>query len=63
MSGKGEGKAVSMVLGSGGARGLAHIPMLEVLDELQLRPHRIAGTSIGAVMGAMYCAGMSGRAP
>jgi NTE family protein len=52
---------IGLALGGGGARGLAHIPMLEVLDELQLRPHRIAGTSIGAVMGAMYCAGMSGR--
>ena len=28
--------------------------MLEVLDELQLRPHRIAGTSIGAVMGLLF---------
>ena len=52
---------IGLALGGGGARGLAHIPMLEVLDELQLRPHRIAGTSIGAVMGAMYCAGMSGQ--
>ena len=52
---------IGLALGGGGARGLAHIPMLEVLDELQLRPHRIAGTSIGAVMGAMYSAGMSGR--
>ncbi len=52
---------IGLALGGGGARGLAHIPMLEVLDELQLRPHRIAGTSIGAVMGAMYSSGMSGR--
>ena len=52
---------IGLALGGGGARGLAHIPMLEVLDELQLRPHRIAGTSIGAVMGAMYSAGMSGQ--
>ena len=52
---------VGLALGGGGARGLAHIPMLEVLDELELRPHRIAGTSIGAVMGVLYAAGMTGQ--
>jgi NTE family protein len=55
------GDTVGLALGGGGARGLAHILMLEVLDELQIRPHRIAGTSIGAVIGAMYAAGMSAR--
>ncbi len=55
------GDKVGLALGGGGARGLAHILMLEVLDELQIRPHRIAGTSIGAVIGAMYAAGMSAR--
>jgi len=34
--------------------------MLEALDELGVRPHRIAGTSIGAVMGALYASGISG---
>ena len=52
---------LGLALGGGGARGLAHIPMLEVFDELGIRPHRIAGTSIGAVIGAMYASGMSGR--
>ncbi len=52
---------IGLALGAGGARGLAHIPMLEVLDDLKIRPHRIAGTSIGAVMGAMYASGMSAR--
>lgn len=55
------GGDLGLALGGGGARGLAHILMLEVLDELKIRPHRIAGTSIGAVIGAMYAAGMSGR--
>jgi len=55
------GGKLGLALGGGGARGLAHIPMLEVLDELKIRPHRIAGTSIGAVIGTMYAAGMSGR--
>ncbi len=53
-------KKIGLALGGGGARGLAHIPMLEVFDELGIRPHRIAGTSIGAVMGALYASGLSG---
>lgn len=53
---------IGLALGGGGAKGLAHILMLEVLDELNLRPHRIAGTSIGAIMGALYASGMSGQA-
>ncbi|MBD3670803.1 MAG: patatin-like phospholipase family protein [Gammaproteobacteria bacterium] len=52
---------IGLALGGGGAKGLAHILMLEVLDELELRPHRIAGTSIGSVMGALYASGMSGK--
>ena len=42
---------VGLALGGGGAKGLAHILMLQVLDELKIRPHRIAGSSIGAIMG------------
>lgn len=53
-------KKIGLALGGGGARGLAHIPMLEVFDELGVRPHRIAGTSIGAVMGALYASGHPG---
>ena len=55
------GSRVGLALGGGGARGLAHIPMFEALDEIGVRPYRIAGTSIGAVFGALYAAGMSGR--
>lgn len=51
---------LGLALGGGGARGLAHIPALEALDELGIRPARIAGTSIGAIFGAAYAAGMSG---
>ena len=50
---------IGIALGAGGAGGLAHISMLEVLDDLGLRPHRIAGSSIGAVIGALYPSGMS----
>lgn len=51
---------VGLALGSGGAGGLAHILMLEVFDELGIRPHHIAGTSIGAIIGALYAAGIPG---
>lgn len=54
--------AVAVSLGAGGARGLAHIVALEALDELGVRPARIAGTSMGAIIGAAHAAGMPGRA-
>src|SRR6185369_1174626 len=50
---------IALALGGGGARGLAHILMLEVFDELGLKPKVIAGTSIGAVFGAAYASGLS----
>ena len=53
-------KKIGLALGGGGARGLAHIPMLEVFDELGIQPYRLAGTSIGAVMAALYASGVSG---
>ena len=52
---------IALALGGGGARGLAHIPILEAFDELGLRPKIIAGTSIGAVFAAAYASGLSGR--
>jgi NTE family protein len=54
-------KTFALALGAGGARGLAHISVLEALDEMGVRPAAIAGTSIGALIGAAYAAGMSGR--
>ncbi len=51
-------KKVGIALGGGGAKGVAHISMLEVLDELGVRPHRISGTSIGAIMGTLYASGL-----
>lgn len=47
-----------VALGGGGAKGLAHIPMLEVLEKAGIRPSAIAGTSIGAIIGALYASGM-----
>ena len=52
---------LGLALGSGGAAGLSHIQVFEVLDELGVRPDRIAGSSIGALLGAFYASGMSGR--
>ena len=54
-------KSVALALGGGGARGLAHIAVFETLDEMGIRPAAIAGTSIGALLGASYAAGISGR--
>jgi NTE family protein len=50
-----------IAFGGGGARGLAHIHVVEALDELGIRPTAIAGSSIGAIVGAGMAAGMSGR--
>jgi len=54
-------QTIGLALGSGGARGLAHIPVLEAFDELGVKPVAIAGSSIGAVVGAAYADGMTGR--
>lgn len=51
-----------LALGGGGARGLAHIHIVEALDELGIRPVAISGSSIGSIIGAGMAAGMSGRA-
>lgn len=50
---------IGLTLGGGGARGLAHILVLEVFEELGLRPALISGTSIGALFGAAYASGLS----
>jgi len=53
-------KSVGVALGGGGAKGLAHIAVLEVLDELGANVTAVSGTSIGAIMGTLYASGMSG---
>ena len=52
---------LGLTLGGGGARGLAHIEFLKVLDELDIHPTVISGSSIGALIGALYASGQSGR--
>jgi NTE family protein len=54
-------KSFALALGGGGARGYAHIAILEALDEMGVRPVAIAGASIGALIGAAYAAGLSGK--
>jgi NTE family protein len=49
---------VCVVLSGGGARGMAHIGVLKVLEELQVPIDCIAGTSMGAVVGGLYASGM-----
>lgn len=51
---------IGVALGGGAARGLTHIPYIEAMDELGIKPTHIAGTSIGAMMGAGWAAGFSG---
>ena len=50
-------KTVSLVLGSGGARGLAHIGVIQALEEKGYEIKSIAGCSIGALIGGIYAAG------
>ncbi|MGM0442108.1 MAG: patatin-like phospholipase family protein [Elusimicrobiota bacterium] len=52
---------IGLALGGGGARGLTHLEILKVFDKLDLRPKIISGTSIGAIMGALYGCGYSGE--
>ncbi|MFC5066667.1 patatin-like phospholipase family protein [Flaviflagellibacter deserti] len=52
---------IAVALGGGGARGLAHVLVLEALDELGIRPAAIAGTSIGAIFGWAYASGLPAK--
>ncbi|MGB3344157.1 MAG: patatin-like phospholipase family protein [Aequorivita sp.] len=51
---------VALVLSGGGAKGLAHIPTLQVLDSLGIVPDLIVGNSMGSIMGGLYAMGYSG---
>ncbi|MGO4887894.1 patatin-like phospholipase family protein [Anaerobacillus sp. MEB173] len=50
---------IGLALGSGGARGFAHVGVLNVLEEEKIPIHMIAGSSMGALVGAFYGAGHS----
>jgi NTE family protein len=53
--------SIGVALGGGGARGIAHIAYLEALDELGITPVAVSGASIGAIIGAAYCAGVEAK--
>lgn len=52
---------VGLVLSGGGAKGLAHIGVLKVIDSLGVKVDYIAGTSMGAILGGLYASGYSGK--
>lgn len=52
---------LAIAFGGGGARGYAHIHIIEALDEMGIRPVAISGASIGAIMGSCMAAGLSGQ--
>src|SRR6476469_6289058 len=54
-------RPTALVLSGGGAKGLAHIGVLRVLDSLGIRPDLVVGSSMGAIVGGMYASGYSGR--
>ena len=51
---------VALVLSGGGAKGIAHIPLLQALDSLGIVPDLVVGTSMGGVVGGFYAMGYSG---
>lgn len=52
---------IGLVLSGGGAKGIAHIRVLQVMDSLGIVPDYIAGTSMGSVVGALYASGYTGN--
>ena len=52
---------LAIVLGGGSARGFAHVGVIKALDEANIKPHLIVGCSAGALVGAFWAAGYSGR--
>lgn len=51
--------AIGLVLGGGAARGIAHVGALQALEENEIFPDVIVGTSVGALVGGLYAAGLS----
>jgi predicted acylesterase/phospholipase RssA len=53
-----EREGFALVLGGGGAKGLAHIGVIRVLEELEMTPSLVVGTSMGALVGSLYASGL-----
>lgn len=51
-------KKLALVLGGGSAKGFAHVGVIKVLEEFDIRPDLIVGTSMGAIIGAIYASGV-----
>lgn len=51
----------ALVLAGGGAKGFAHLGVIRVLDSLGIRPDFVIGSSMGAIVGALYASGYSSR--
>ena len=56
-----ENGSIGLTLSGGGARGLAHIGILHLIDSLGIEVDYISGTSMGAIVGALYASGYSAR--
>jgi NTE family protein len=54
----GRAPRIGLVLGGGGAKGLAHVGVIRVLDEMRIPIHCVAGTSMGALVGGIFASGM-----
>ncbi|MEP2402985.1 MAG: patatin-like phospholipase family protein, partial [Nonlabens ulvanivorans] len=52
---------IGLVLSGGGAKGLAHIGTLKVIDSLGIKIDYVAGTSMGAIVGSLYASGYTGK--
>jgi NTE family protein len=52
---------IGIALGGGGVRGLAHITVLEAIDQAGIQPAILSGTSMGAIIAALYASGKSGK--
>ena len=52
-------RTIGLALSGGGARGIAHLGVLKALLESGIKPDIVSGTSAGAFVGALYCAGYS----
>ena len=52
-------RSFGLALGGGAARGIAHLGVLKVLEEIGLRPDFITGTSAGSIVGALYAGGFT----
>lgn len=58
LAGAADRPRIGLVLGGGGAAGVAHVGVIQALEDLGIRPDVVAGTSMGAIVGGLYAAGL-----